>query len=210
VVAGVALWALSAGAGNDAPALETKSRMGVALAMSGQVSRAESVFVSLLSDSRGDARALNNLGNLRVVKGDLGVALAFYDRALRGDSSDAGIHLNRATVLMLMGDDQRAAEAAARGIRLAGGVEPAETLLGIRSEGEAGQSGRAAEKKYVSKDEVRAMLRRAASAVPASPAKGPPRDGAPATAQRKSPTWRSAGPRAADAGDAAVVLYWKH
>lgn len=189
---------------------DAKSQMGVTLAMSGQTARAESVFVSLLSDVRGDARALNNLGNLRLLRGDLGVALAFYDRALRGDTTDAGIHLNRATALMLMGDDARAQEAAACGVKLAGGLEKAETLLGLRSESSRGELRKAAEKKYVSKDEVRAMLLQASKGVPSESEKPGSKDGVAPGTKKKAPTWRSAGPRATDASDAAVVLYWKH
>src|SRR6266850_1677647 len=75
---------------------DARSEYGVTLAVSGEEARAESIFVTMLSHTRGDARALNNLGNLRLLRGETGVALAFYERALRGDSLDAGIHLNRA------------------------------------------------------------------------------------------------------------------
>ena len=56
--------------GAAAAATEERSEYGVSLAMQGEAARAESVFVSLLSNSRGDARALNNLGNLRLLKGE--------------------------------------------------------------------------------------------------------------------------------------------
>jgi len=202
-----ALGAARAQAAPDRAALQARSDYGVTLAMSGESSRAESVFVSLLSDVRGDARALNNLGNLRLLKGELGVALAFYDRALRGDSTEAGIHLNRATALMLMGDDARAQHAAAVGVRLAGGVDKAGALLGLKSQGPM-EDSKAAEKAYVNKDEVRALLRRAAAAVPADTANSAP-SGAASAVKKKVPTWRSAGPRAAEQSDAASVLYWK-
>ena len=74
-------------AGNPA---DPRGEYGVTLAIGGEEARAESVFVTMLSHTRGDARALNNLGNLRLLRGETGVALAFYDRALRGDSLDAG------------------------------------------------------------------------------------------------------------------------
>src|SRR5690349_23088275 len=117
-------------------AAETDSRgeYGVTLAVSGEEARAESIFVTMLSHTKGDARALNNLGNLRLLRGEAGVALAFYERALRGDSMDAGIHLNRATALMLIGDKDRSAASFARGVNLAGGVDQAEALLGLGPE----------------------------------------------------------------------------
>src|SRR5512138_1127971 len=72
--------------------VDKRSDYGVTLAVSGEEARAESIFVTMLSHTRGDSRALNNLGNLRLLRGETGVALAFYERALRGDSLDAGIH----------------------------------------------------------------------------------------------------------------------
>jgi len=197
--------ATTAQAAPERSSLQDRSEYGVALALSGETARAESVFVSLLSNVRGDARALNNLGNLRLLRGELGVALAFYDRALRGDSTEAGIHLNRATALMLMGDDARAEQAAAIGVRLAGGVDKASALLGVKSQ-EPNPDSKAAEKAYVSKEEVRALLRRAAAAVPTDTSATPGPAGAP---KKKAPNWRSAGPRAAERSEAASVLYWK-
>jgi tetratricopeptide (TPR) repeat protein len=188
---------------------QVRGDLGVALAMQGEPARAESVFVSMLSHTRGDSRALNGLGNLRLLRGEFGVAMAFYDRALRGDSADAGIHLNRATALMLMGDDARANEAAQTAIRLAGSVEAAQALLGLSPD--APEAARAADKTaIISKDDVRAMLRTAAAAVPTDT--GRASNSASQAAKKKTPTWRSAGPRAADPTDnssSANLLYWK-
>jgi len=181
--------------------------LGVSLALAGETARAESVFVTMLSHVRGDARALNNLGNLRLLRGDVGVALAFYDRALRADSTDAGIHLNRATALMLLGDQDRAAAAAATGVQLAGGPAAAQALLGLGPD--PAEAGRASDSRaFINKGELRALLQNAAAAVPADTTRA---HGAPGAhpAHTKAPTWRSAGPRASDASDAAAVLYWK-
>src|SRR5216117_3639718 len=117
-----------------AAASDSRSEFGVTLALSGEGARAESLFITMLSHTRGDSRALNNLGNIRLLKGETGVALAFYERALRGDSLDAGIHLNRATALMLIGDKDRSAESFARGVKLAGGFDQAQALLGLPPE----------------------------------------------------------------------------
>ena len=126
--------------GTDAQASDPHADYGVTLAIAGDAARAESVFVTMLSHTHGDARALNNLGNLRLLRGETGVALAFYDRALRGDSLDAGIHLNRATALMLIGDQDRADRSYRTGVRLAGGVEQAEALMGLPPEPARGRS----------------------------------------------------------------------
>lgn len=188
------------------PSAADRADMGVTLAMSGELSRAESLFVSMLSDTRGDSRALNNLGNLKLLAGDLGVALAFYDRAARGDSADAGIQLNRATALLLMGDDARALEAAAAGVRLAGGLEQAQGLLGLKADAPA---ERADKKAFVNKGEIRALLKSAAASVPNAAPKPAAGAGAATAKPKSGTTWRSAGPRAADQSDAASVLYWK-
>src|SRR5216117_2671745 len=140
-----------------AAASDSRSEFGVTLALSGEGARAESLFITMLSHTRGDARALNNLGNIRLLRGETGVALAFYDRALRGDSLDAGIHLNRATALMMIGDEVRASEAFAIGVRLAGGVERAQALLGLTPEKQPTE--RAARKTAIDAEQLRARLR---------------------------------------------------
>ena len=188
-------------------ATDDRSDFGVSLAMGGEEARAESLFITMLSHTRGDARALNNLGNLRLLRGETGVALAFYERALRGDSLDAGIHLNRATALLLIGDRERSEKAFARGLKLAGGIEQAQALLGISPEKQP--DGRAAKKTAIDPEQVRAMLKQAASSVPTETV---PSTTAAAgkTAKGKAPSaWRSAGPRASDGSETPYLLYWK-
>src|SRR6266481_7519779 len=63
----------------DSSRLRAECEYGIALALAGADARAESAFVSLLSHVPGDARALNNLGNTHLLRGDLDVALAFYE-----------------------------------------------------------------------------------------------------------------------------------
>ena len=208
MLATLVLWLATGAAWAGPPAREGGEEMGLALAMSGDVARAESMFVSMLSHTRGDARALNNLGNLRLLRGDLGVALAFYDRAGRGDSLDAGIQLNRATTLMLMGDEDRAREAAALGVRLAGGVAQAKELLGLSPA--PGEKSRAADARaFINKGELRDLLSTAAAGVPRDTTSAKPVVPGAAGSRHRAPTWRSAGPRAADQSDAANLLYWK-
>ena len=198
-----ALTLSTAGAASTPTAL---ADYGVSLALGGNSSRAESVFVSMLSHTRGDARALNNLGNLKLLKGDLGVALAFYENAARADSTDAGIQLNRATVLLLMGDQPRAEAAATSGVRLAGGLAQAQALIGLKNEGEAPKGDKQA---FLNKNEIRALLRKAATSVPSDTTRRGSPGGKPASGKKPASTWVSGGPRAADDSDAAKVLYWK-
>ena len=181
-------WALPRPASGQAA--DQRGEYGVTLAISGEEARAESVFVTMLSHTRGDARALNNLGNLRLLRGETGVALAFYDRALKGDSLDPGIHLNRATALMMLGDQQRSQQAFAVGVKLAGGLEPAQALLGLPPESQQPAEKAAAS---VPKDSLRIM--------DSSVSTG-------AAGTHKS-AWRSAGARASDGSDTPLILYWK-
>jgi Flp pilus assembly protein TadD len=189
-----------------ADADDTRSAYGVSLAMTGEEARAESIFVTMLSHTHGDARALNNLGNLRLLRGETGVALAFYDRALRGDSLDPGIHLNRAAALMMLGDTQRSEQAFARGVKLAGSVEKAQALLGLPPEKDPTE--RAAQKTAIDADQLRAMLKHAAAGLPADSVRA--KDAATGSTVGKHPSaWRSAGARASDGSDTPQLLYWK-
>lgn len=226
------IWATTALLASLAPAAlwaaepaNTAGDYGVSLAISGEEARAESLFITMLSHTRGDSRALNNLGNIRLLKGETGVALAFYERALRGDSLDPGIHLNRATALMLIGEKDRSAESFARGVKLAGGVDQAEALLGLAPERTAvnrtasdrtasdrtasdrtASGDRAAKKTMIDPDQLRQMLRTAAKSVPTESAVAVDRT---ARTAKTASTWRSAGPRGADGSDTSHLLYWK-
>jgi tetratricopeptide (TPR) repeat protein len=197
-------------AGHDDTASQSRrAEYGVALAMSGQYHEAESAFASLLSASPRDARALANLGNLRVVRGELKVAIAFYDQALRYGANEAGIVLNRATALMLMGEQEQAEAEAARGIALAGGEAEAEQLLGLPSlpPNPAERAG----KPFVGRQQIREMLRTASRRLPGMIRPSTATDSTRSDARTKRPTrtWRTAGSRAGDGDEIASVLYWK-
>ena len=186
---------------------DNRSDYGVSLAISGEEARAESIFVSMLSHTRGDTRALNNLGNIRLLRGETGVALAFYERALKGDSLDAGIHLNRATALLLLGDQVRSEAAFATGVKLAGSLENAQALLGITPE--KTPTDKAAKKTVIDPEQLRAMLKHAATTVPKDSVKLLDSNVASQTSGKKTSTWRSAGARASDGSDTPLILYWK-
>jgi hypothetical protein len=182
---------------------------GIALALSGQDAAAESVFVALLSRSPGDPRALNNLGNLHLWRGDPEVALSFYARAEVADTTDAGIALNEATALMIAGEDEAARERADSGVQMAGGPEEAARLLGLRYSG-PDDGVRASDRTQVSRDEVLALLRAVARAVPRDSSRA---DAVPASdtkpKKKPIPAWRPAGGRGAADTDVAAVVYWK-
>jgi len=186
---------------------------GMAVAFHGDVVRAESVFVQLLAQSPGDARALTNLGNLNLMRGEAEVALAFYNRASAADTTDTGILLNRATALLLLGDDEAASAQAASATARAGGVREAARLLGLRTDAEE-ESPKAAAKARVSQEEILRLLRAAATGVPTDSLRartnGTPsvdsNESRPST--RRAPVWRAAGARAGDE-NVATMLYWK-
>lgn len=191
-----------------ADTMDSRGEYGVNLAIGGQPTRAESVFVSMLSHTRGDARALNNLGNLRLLRGESGVALAFYERALNADSADAGIYLNRATALMIIGDENRARQSFAIGLRLAGSLERAQALLGLPPEKQPTE--RAASKTVIDPEQLRAMLHSAATTVPGDSVITRGRAAAGGAASRQTSAWRSAGARGSDGSGTPQLLYWKH
>lgn len=206
-IAGTALALLVGLSAHAAEKVDSRADLGVSLAIGGSESSAESVFVSMLSHTRGDARALNNLGNLRLLRGEAGVALAFYDRALKADSIDAGIHLNRATSLMLLGDQKRSEEAFATGVKLAGGLDRAMTLLNLPADNAPVDRG--AKKTAINPEQLKAMLKRAAATVPKDQIKVVDSEVTTNPASKSSSAWRSAGARASDGTEAPMLLYWK-
>lgn len=206
-IAGTAMALLVALSAHAADKVDSRADLGVTLAIGGSETSAESVFVSMLSHTRGDARALNNLGNLRLLRGEAGVALAFYDRALRGDSIDAGIHLNRATSLMLLGDQKRSEDAFATGVKLAGGLDRAMTLLNLPADNAPVDRG--AKKTAINPEQLKSMLKRAAATVPKDQIKVVDSEVTTNPASKSSSAWRSAGARASDGTEAPMLLYWK-
>ena len=190
-------------------ALSADCDFGITRAFSGQRGEARAAFLSILGQAPGEARALNNLGNLSVLDGDLSLARAFYERARIADSLDAGIRLNLATAWMLEGNGERAQAEAAIGLDLAGGLRAARRLLGLREEAaDRAAPSKEAPAAHVTRAEVRALLEAALKNVPAdslhlgvasSPARG----------RGKVPRSRPAGPRASGDMDALDVLYWK-
>jgi hypothetical protein len=187
---------------------------GIISALNRDLGRADSMFVWMLSLSPGDPRALTNLGNVALLRGEADLALAFYGSASQADTSDPGIVLNAATASMLLGDEEGASARAAEGTRMAGGLREAASLLGLRYRPAEDQSPKAAAKTHVNRDELLALLRTAARAVPAdSSAASLHGPGSRATSKRpttarRSPTWRTAGARAGFQ-EVGAVVYWK-
>lgn len=214
---------------DDVDRLRNRCEHGVTLALLGRTAQAESLFVSLLAESPGDAGALNNLGNIRFLCGEPDVAAAFYAMAAARDTADAGILLNRATALMVQGEAAESRKEAARAIRLAGGLAAAAQLLGLERIDAPDGADKAAHAPAVSGEEVRAMLARALENVPPGSADssgtagsdslraaqgdstivsaaGRPASTPPAP---RAQVWRTAGPRASEAGASPDILYWK-
>ena len=194
--------------------LAAKCELGITLALAGETASAESVFVSALSEAPEDPRPYVGLGNVHFLRGDLDVALVFYDMAVGKDSTDAGIRLNRATTLMVKGDDAAAQTEAALAVEMAGGEAEAAALVGIKGSG--GPTEKASDKTYVSKQEVRDLLSGAMMAPPKNAAAAADSVGNADAAgenravKKRSKLWGSSAPRAADDTEAAAVLYWKY
>ena len=212
-VAGAAPAADTSAAGkSSASSADARSRLceyGITLAFQGRLDAADSAFVSLLSRSPGDARALNNLGNLRLWRGQPQEALSFYRAAGVADTADAGILLNAAAAFAMLGDDESSRAVAAEGVARAGGVAPAAELLGIGSDVASSDSGLGADRTRMSREQALQMLRSAARAVPSDSLGRAAGDTARAGTAR-APTWRSAGARGSDESGPAAIVYWKH
>lgn len=189
-------------------ALARACELGITLALSGEDAAAESTFIGMLYRSPGDPRALNNLGNIHLRRGDPELALSFYGRAGVVDTADAGILLNQATALMLTGQDTEAGVRAGEGVRRAGGVKPAADLLGLSLE-DMNSSARAADRARMSREEIFALLRKAAKAVPVDTLRTASPDSGAAIPARRGPTWRPAGARGSAESQLDVSVYWK-
>ena len=193
-----------------------RAEYGVTLALGGRMEEAERVFISVLSEDPGSAGTLNNLGNLHLARGDADVALAFYRTAALADSTDAGIVLNRSIALMLLGDEAGAEAAAARGLDLAGGAEAARIILGLPGGERPDETAKAADRAFLTQEEIAALLDAAASSVPSDTTASAPGDSASAASETTSEavarpkTWRSAGLRASEGNELPTMLYWKH
>lgn len=218
----VAITGLHAGAAPAPETLRAECDYGVTLALQGRLAAAESVFTSLLSHAPGDPRALTNLGNLHLLRGEREAALVFYRLAASVDSADAGIQLNRATAHYLMGEDSLARADAAGAVARAGGGESAETLLGFKRRDAVDASSKAADmsarmrfplkrpaqgqRTAVTRAELHALV--AGAAPPATRPMTP----APRTAEARgapaSEVLASAAPTSYER-NAAAALYWK-
>jgi Flp pilus assembly protein TadD len=208
----VAASVAQAGSGEKAADLQSKCDLGITLALSGNRAKAESVFVSLLSGSPRDPRALTNLGNLRLVLGEPDVALAFYDRAAAMDTSDAGIVLNQAVALMLLNEADAAEVHARLGVEKAGGLKAASSLLGLRrsdQEVESRGADKGAEKPHIAKNEIAALLSAARQSVPVDTAQAAAK-AQPSQEKPRARSFRSAGTRASGESVVADMIYWKH
>ena len=174
------------------------------------------MFISVLSEDPENAGTLNNLGNLHLARGDVDVALAFYHTAALADSTDAGIVLNRSIALMLLGNEAGAEAEAARGLEMAGGAEAARIILGLPGCEQQDETTKAADRAFLTQEEIAALLDAAASSVPSDTTASASVDSVSAISEtttetaKQAKTWRSAGPRASEGSELSTMLYWKH
>lgn len=223
----ISAWASKA----EGSPVDSRIEYGISLALRGRISEAESAFVAALSISPNDSRALTNLGNLRVLRGEFDVGLSFYRAASASDSLDAGIVLNKAIALHLLGKSEESLEAATSGVILAGGAANAASLFGLPEASPSDSLAKGAQELFLSSDEISELLQSAAAAVPsvvpidgATPSDvtvdagngpGVSSDSSEGTRldeqliPRRQLLWRSGGLRGAAARDGARLLYWK-
>lgn len=119
--------------GNDVRAL--RNELGVAFAVQGDLGKAESAFVSILSSSPSDPRALLNLGNVCLLRGEAGPAREFYRRALSDPPSDPAIHYSLGVLSLLEEDPDAAANEIGQVLNATGDVDSACNLVGLRTQG---------------------------------------------------------------------------
>ena len=211
VVAGCVLVLASAPAvAADAPAaapaapapadpVALRAQLGIIYAQNGQRDRARQEFVKLLEEPAGRAAALTNLGNLAFLDGQVEDALESYEQAAALDAKDPGVLLNQGLALKQLGRSAEAEKVFAAAVQMAGGVEKASYLLGLPAVEDTGR-GKVSK---MTADEVRQMLLKAKSGVPAATTTAKP-----AEANTKV-TSRPGGARAAEVSVGEQNLYWK-
>lgn len=151
---------------SDSSLLSLRAEYGTSLAFAGRTTAAESVFVSMLSVNPKDPRALTDLGNLSLLRGELRAAAVFYEEASRQDQADPGIRLDLAVALMLQGKQAEAAREAAAVLPAAGGAAGALDLFGIRASLPEVQEDKAGAAPLLDENELRDLLEAAAQAIP--------------------------------------------
>jgi len=87
-----------------------KIESGVKLAQQGELGNALMLFTEMLEKDKDDAVAINNLGNLYLLKGDLEKAISTYQKAVNIDSEDVAILLNIGITHYMQGNDDEAVE----------------------------------------------------------------------------------------------------
>jgi len=202
VGAGLFFHASSASSASSARA-DAYCERGIIAACAGQVGIAETLFVAVLSVSPRDSRALTNLGNLALLRGNQTLALVFYDRAVIADTLDGGIRLDRALALALLGHESESQAEVREGVRLAGSPMAAGALLGLRREADS-TGTRGATGSSLTQQEIRNLIRASLQKLPADSTHA-----AAAIRSKPEPPRRIAGPRADEVSDAGMHLYWK-
>jgi tetratricopeptide (TPR) repeat protein len=224
LVLGIALWAGAARAAGEAPAataaaavattatpaaapvappgadaVTLRAQLGIIYAQNGQRDRARQEFVKLLEEPAGRAAALTNLGNLAFLDGKVEDALESYQQAAALDAKDPGVLLNQGLALKQLGRGEEADKVFASAVQMAGGVDKAAYLLGLPTESDTGR-GKVSK---MTADEVRQMLLKAKSGVPAAAATAKPAE------STTKVTSRPGGARAAEVAVGEQSLYWK-
>jgi len=176
-----------------------RAQLGIIYAQNGQRDRARQEFVKLLEEPAGRAAALTNLGNLAFLDGKVEDALESYGQAAALDAKDPGVLLNQGLALKQLGRSAEAEKVFAAAVQMAGGVEKASYLLGLPAVEDTGR-GKVSK---MTADEVRQMLLKAKSGVPATTTTGKPAE------SNTKVTSRPGGARAAEVAVGEQNLYWK-
>jgi len=111
--------------------LTTANKLAMILAFQGRYDQATQRISAILDRSPNNASALNNLGNIYTMKGEIERAKAAYQSAYEADKTDPGIRLNQGLVHKISGDDEYGDQLLAEGIQKAGGAAKALNLIGI-------------------------------------------------------------------------------
>jgi tetratricopeptide (TPR) repeat protein len=139
---------------------------GVGHVLRGETAAADSLFRAVLHRSPRDPRALTNLGNLCLLRGEARLALSYYQSASVEDPKDAGIRLNRALAFLALGLTANATHEAALALDELGGIDAAYERLGLDPKAEDREKQGDNESFQMSEEDLRSFLQQALKEVP--------------------------------------------
>ena len=153
----------------DSKDISSINRLGQFMAKSNDITSALDVFTRLQKLAPGDARVMNNLGNVHCLLSNDSAALIWYKKAVQTDSINGAIRINQGLCHFTRGDETTASDLIRKGIMLTGGMEKTAILLGFDMNelpGTEKGAEKTATKTVLSRKKIKALMQQSLDKVP--------------------------------------------